>query len=434
VIYSSEYETMLRADLEQLQVERLQVTLNRVYRNVLFYKNLYDEKQIEILNIKSLKDLSSLPFTTKKDLRESYPYEAFAVPLRDIVRIHSTSGTTGTPIVVGYTKNDLKIWSTLVARVLSAAGITGTDLVQIAFNYSQSTGGLGFHYGAEQIGASVIPASGEEVLKQIKIMKDYRSSAIVSTPGYALHIVSILEDQGMDPQELNLSTGIFGSEPWSEKLRTEIETRLKIQAFDNYGLSEIIGPGVAFECDKHKGLHVNEDHFIVEVIDPETLEVLPEGSEGELVFTTITKEGFPLIRYRTGDISSIITGLCGCGRTTRRISRVSGRTDDMIIVDGNNLFPAQIEALLFEIEGVEPHFQIILNREEGLDVIELKVEVSSSVFAFDEIRKVQSFQEKIHQQLITSLGLHAKITLIEPKSLGRTRGEKIKRVMDLRTL
>ena len=432
MIYSKEYETMLREDLEQLQVERLQATLNRVYRNVLFYKNLYDEKGVEISQVKSLDDLKNLPFTTKEDLRKSYPYEAFAVPLRDIVRIHSTSGTTGHPIVVGYTKNDLKIWSTLVARILSAAGLTGNDLVQIAFNYSQSTGGLGFHYGAEQIGASVIPASGEEVLKQIQIMKDYRSSALVSTPGYALHIVSILEEHGMDPQELNLSVGLFGSEPWSEKLRTEIESRLKIRAFDNYGLSEIIGPGVAFECTNRNGLHVNEDHFIMEVINPETLEILPAGEEGELVFTTITKEGFPLIRYRTGDISTIIEGRCECGRTTRRIKRICGRTDDMIIVDGNNIFPSQIEALLFEIEGVEPHFQIILNREEGLDVIELRVEVTSNVFAFDEIRKVQKFQNKVHQHLITSLGLHAKITLIEPKSLGRTSGNKVKRVLDQR--
>lgn len=432
MIYSQEYETMDRADLEQLQVERLQATLNRVYRNVSFYRNLYDEKGVEITNIKSLDNLRDLPFTTKDDLRISYPYEAFAVPLRDIVRIHSTSGTTGNPIVVGYTKNDLNIWASLVARVLTAAGLTGHDLVQIAFNYSQSTGGLGFHYGAEQIGASVIPASGEEVLKQIQIMKDYRSSALVSTPGYALHIISVMEDNGMDPQELNLSVGLFGSEPWSEKLRTEIESKLKIKAFDNYGLSEIIGPGVAFECDNRNGLHVNEDHFIVEVIDPETLEILPVGEEGELVFTTITKQGFPLIRYRTGDISSILEGPCDCGRTTRKIKRISGRTDDMMIVDGNNLFPAQIESILFEIEGVEPHFQIILTRKEGLDVIELKIEVTPDFIVFDEIRKVQKFQEKIRQQLITHLGLHAKITLIEPKSLGRTAGKKVKRVLDQR--
>uniref|UniRef100_UPI002638DB5F phenylacetate--CoA ligase family protein n=1 Tax=Oceanispirochaeta sp. TaxID=2035350 RepID=UPI002638DB5F len=383
MIYSRENETMLREDLEQLQVERLQMTLRQVYKNVAFFKNLYDEKGIDISKIKSLDDLSSLPLTSKEDLRQSYPYEAFAVPLRDIVRIHSTSGTTGSPIVVGYTKHDLKIWSHLVARVLSAAGITSHDLVQIAFDYSQSTGGLGFHYGAEEIGASVIPASGEEILKQIHIMKDYRSSALVSTPGYALHTIAALEEAGMNPQELNLSVGLYGSEPWSENLRREIESKLKIEAFDNYGLSEIIGPGVAFECEYHKGLHVNEDHFIVEVIDPESGVVLKEGEEGELVFTTITKQGFPLIRYRTGDLSRILTDECDCERTSRRIQRISGRCDDMIIVDGNNLSPSQIEALLFEIEEVEPHFQIILKREEGLDVIELKVEVSNPAFAFD---------------------------------------------------
>ncbi len=432
MIYSKEFETMEHEDLESLQIERLQATLNRVYRNVSFYRNLYDETGLEISEIKSIDDMAKLPFTTKDDLRKSYPYEAFAVPLRDIVRIHSTSGTSGNPVVVGYTGNDLKIWSELVARVLSAAGMTGHDLIQIAFNYSQSTGGLGFHYGVEQIGASVIPASGEEVLKQIQIMKDYRTSALVSTPGYALHIVSVPEENNMDPQELNLSVGLFGSEPWSEKMRIEIESRLKIKAFDNYGLSEVMGPGVAFECEERDGLHVNEDHFIVEVIDPETLQILPPGEKGELVFTTITKQGFPLIRYRTGDISSIVEESCSCGRTTRRIKRISGRTDDMMIVDGNNLFPSQIEALLFEIEGVEPHFKIILDRDEGLDIIELKVEVTPDFIAFDEIRKVQKFQNKIRQLLINRLGLHAKITLTEPNSLGRTDGGKIKRVLDLR--
>lgn len=434
MIYSQEYETMNRIDLEQLQVERLQVTLNRVYRNVSFYRNLYDAKGFDISNIKSINNLKNLPFTTKEDLRTSYPYEAFAVPLRDIVRIHSTSGTTGNPIVVGYTKNDLNIWSSLVARIFTAAGLTGHDLVQIAFSYSQSTGGLGFHYGAEQIGASVIPASGEEVLKQIQIMKDYRSSALVSTPGYALHIISVLEEHGMSSQELNLSVGLFGSEPWSESLRNEIESKLKIKAYDNYGLSEIIGPGVAFECENRNGLHVNEDHFIVEVIDPETNEILPDGAEGELVFTTITKQGFPLVRYRTGDISSIIDGTCDCGRTSRRINRISGRTDDMLIVDGTNLFPSQIEAVLFEIEGVEPYCQIILTRKEGLDVIELRIEVTPDFIVFDEIRKVQKFQEIIQEQLITRLGLHAKITLTEPKRLGRTSGKKVKQFIDKRVL
>ncbi len=432
MIYSMEYESMDKQDLEQLQIERLQATLHRAYRNVSFYRSLYDKEGIEIASLRSLKDLKKLPFTTKNDLRQSYPYEAFAVPLRDIVRIHSTSGTTGKPIVVGYTKNDLKTWSSLVARVLSAAGVTGHDFVQIAFDYSLSTGGFGFHYGAEKIGASVIPYSGDDVMKQIQVMKDYRTTTLVSTPGYALHVASLMEETGRDSQELNLSIGLFGSEPWSENLRNEIESRLKIEAFDNYGLTEIIGPGVAFECEQHSGLHVNEDHFILEIINPDTLEEIPLGEPGELVFTTLTKEGFPLIRYRTGDISSLVEGDCACGRTTARIQRISGRTDDMIIVDGRNIFPSNIEEILFEIEGVEPHFQIVLTREEGLDIIELKVEVTPNFLPFDEIRKVQVFQEKIAHLMTSQLGIHARIILAEPKSLKRSTGEKIKRVRDLR--
>ena len=434
MIYNMEYESMSRGEMEQLQIERLQATLHRVYRNVSFYKSLYDKEGIDIDTVKSLEDLKKLPFTTKNDLRQSYPYEAFAVPLRDIVRIHSTSGTTGKPIVVGYTKNDLKTWSALVARILSAAGVTGHDFVQVAFDYSLSTGGFGFHYGAEKIGASVIPYSGEDVMKQIQVMKDYRTTTLVSTPGYALHVASLMEEMGRDPQELNLSIGLFGAESWSENLRKEIESRLKIEAFDNYGLTEIIGPGVAFECEHHSGLHVNEDHFILEIIDPETLDMVPPGEQGELVFTTITKEAFPLIRYRTGDISSMIGGSCPCGRTTARIERISGRTDDMIIVDGRNIFPSHIEEILFEIEGIEPHFQIVLTREEGLDIIELKVEVTPNFLPFDEIRKVQEFQKKISLHLASQLGIHAKIILVEPKSLKRSTGEKVKRVQDSRNI
>jgi len=431
-MYSREYEAMEREDREQLQVERLQMTLRQVYKNVSFFRSLYDERRIDIEGVKSLEDLSRLPLTTREDLRKSYPYEAFAVPLRDIVRIHSTSGTSGIPVVVGYTKTDLNTWSSLTARVLSAAGVDGNDLVQIAFNYSQSTGGLGFHYGAEKLGASVIPVAGEEVIKQARIMKDYRTSALISTPGYALHLASVLEEQKITPEDLNLRVGLFGSEPWSENMRHQIEEKLKIKAYDNYGLSEIIGPGVAFECSERRGLHVSEDHFIVEVIDPETLKVLPEGEVGELVFTTITKQAFPLIRYRTGDISRILPGSCPCGRTLRRIERVSGRIDDMIIIDGRNLFPSQIEALLFEIEGVEPHFQIILDRQEGLGRIEIQVEMTPDFFSFDEVRRVEDFKEKIQNQLISRFGLHAKITLTEPRTLGRTGGDKVRRVVDLR--
>ena len=432
MIYDAEHETMSRSDLEQLQIERLQATLHRVYRNVSFYKSRYDETGIDIDSIRSPDDLKRLPFTTREDLRQSYPYEAFAVPLRDIVRIHSTSGTTGRPIVVGYTRNDLKTWSSLVARVLAAAGVTGHDFVQVAFNYSLSTGGFGFHNGAEEIGASVIPYSGEDVLKQIQVMKDYRTTTLVSTPGYALHVASLMEEMGVDPRELNLAVGLFGSEPWSEALRNEIESRLKIVAYDNYGLTEVMGPGVAFECEHRSGLHVSEDHFIMEVIDPETLETLPPGEPGELVFSTITKQGFPLIRYRTGDISALVEGTCSCGRTMARIQRISGRTDDMIIVDERNIFPSHIEEILFNIEGVEPHFQIVLTRAEGLDQMELRVEVTPNFLPIDEIRIVQEFQEKIAQHLAAQLGIHAKITLIEPKSLKRSVGRKVERVIDRR--
>ncbi len=434
MIYSREYESMHREDLLELQLERLQIALNHVYRNVSFYKNQFDSSGIDPTSIRSIDDFQKLPFTTRADLTKSYPYEAFAVPLRDIVRIHSTSGTKGVPVVVGYTRNDIAIWSSLVARVLTAAGVGGNDLVQIAFDYSQSTGGLGFHYGAEKLGASVIPASGEEILRQIKIMKDYRSSILVSTPGYALHLLSELERRGINSQELNLSTAILGSEPWSEKLRSEIEARLKIKTFDNYGLSEIIGPGVAFECEEHCGMHVNEDHFIAEIINPETLEVLQDGEKGELVFTTLTKQAFPLIRYRTGDISTITRETCVCGRTTARIERIGGRIDDMIIVEGNNLFPSQIEAILIDIEGVEPHFQIVLDREEGRDSIELKIEVSPDFPSLDEVKHIESFKERVREDLRVSAGMHARITLTEPGSLGRSSGGKIRRVIDKREL
>ncbi len=434
MIYDKEHEMMSRRELEQMRIERLQATLNRVYRNVSFYRNLYDEAGIDIGAVRSLDDLRRLPFTTRDDLMKSYPYEAFAVPLRDIVRIHSTSGTTDKPVVVGYTRNDLNIWSSLVARVLSAAGVTNHDFVQVAFDYSLSTGGFGFHGGAEEIGASVIPYSGIDVIKQIQVMKDFRTTTLVSTPGYALHIASILEEEGMNPQELNLSIGLFGSEPWSENLRKDIEARLKIKAYDNYGMTEVIGPGVAFECEERLGLHVNEDHFILEIIDPQTLEPVPPGTSGELVFTTITKQGFPLIRYRSGDISAFIEGDCPCGRTIARIERISGRTDDMIIIGGRNIFPSHIEQLLFEIEGVEPHFQIVLTREEGVDQIALRVEATPNFLAFDEIREVQNFQETVGRHLVSKLGIHAKITLVEPMSMKRSTGVKAKRVLDLRII
>ena len=432
MIYSREYETILRKDLEQLQIERLQATLNRVYRNVAFYKHSFDEQKIDVEKIKSLDDLRYLPFTTKEDLQKGYPYAMFAVPLRDVIRIHSTSGTTGKPIVVGYTKNDLSVWASLIARILTAAGVTNSDFVQIAFNYGLTTAAFGFHYGAEKIGASVIPSSTEDVQRQLMIMRDYKTSALVSTPGYALHIASTIGEMQIHPDELFLKTGLFGAEPWSENLRSEIEHHLHIKAYDNYGLSEVLGPGVAFECVERNGLHVNEDHFIVEIVDPESLRPVAKGERGELVFTTITKQGFPLIRYRTGDISALIDEQCPCGRTLIRMNRVFGRTDDMIIIEGINVFPSQIEEVLLQVEGTVPHYQILLYRDAGIDAMELKVEIPGNLSAGDEIRILQDFKEKIIRQLESVLGVRTKVTLVEPKSIVRSNGAKMQRVIDER--
>ncbi len=433
-MFNREYESIDREDLTQLQVERLQLTLNRVYRNVAFYKNLYDGKNINIEDIKSLKDLTKLPFTTKEDLRKSYPYDMFAVPLRDIVRIHSTSGTTGKPIVVGYTKSDIGIWSSLVARVLTAAEVTDHDFIQIAFNYHLFTGGFGFHYASEKVGASVIPASNVDISKQVAIMKDFKTSTLVSTPGFALHIAAVLEDMGIHPESLNLRVGVFGAEPWSQNLRSEIERTLRISAYDNYGITEVLGPGVAYECTEKKGLHVNEDHFIVEVIDRNTLEPVGPGEKGELVFTTITKQGFPLIRYRTGDISALIPEPCPCGRTLMRMEKVTGRTDDMIIVEGNNLFPSQIEEVLLQIEGIEPHYEIVLDRDAGVDTMEIRVEVSDMLSLVDEIKYLELFRNKIREHLQAVLDIRPVVTLVEPKTLTRSEGGKLSRVTDKREL
>ena len=435
MMYNREFESMNREDMKQLQIERLQLTLNRVHRNVAFYKTIFDSTGVNIEEIKSMDDLKKLPFTTKEDLRNSYPYDMFAVPLRDIVRIHSTSGTTGKPIVVGYTQTDIGIWTSLIARVLIAAGVTEEDFLQIAFNYNLFTGGFGFHYGAEKLGASVIPSSNSDVHRQILVMKDFKTTVLVSTPGFALHIGTVLEGMDLHPDSLNLKTGIFGSEPWSQNLRNEIEKSLHIDAYDNYGITEVIGPGVAFECTEKSGLHINEDHFIVEIIDPDTGESLEPGEKGELVFTTITKLGFPLIRYRTGDISSLNTEPCSCGRTLVRMERVSGRTDDMIIIEGTNLFPSQIEEVLLEVEGIEPHYELILDRQEGVETLEIRVEVSEQLpTMMDEIKNLQKFKNTIQSHLKAALEIEPIVTLVEPKMLSRSAGGKMQRVIDKRDL
>jgi phenylacetate-CoA ligase len=430
--WEQDRECMDREELEQLQIERLQSTLNRVYAHVPYYRKKFDEEGITPQDIGSLSDLPRLPFTTKEDLRGNYPYGMFAVPMREVVRIHASSGTTGTSTVVGYTRNDIKTWSNLVARILTAGGITKDDVVQISFGYGLFTGGFGLHYGAERIGASVIPASSGNTARQIKIMVDYKTTALVATPSYALQVAETLREMGIPMSALSLKYGLFGAEPWSDRMREEIQERLGIVATDNYGLSEVIGPGVSGECLERRGLHINEDHFLVEVIDPETLAPLRPGETGELVITTLTKEAYPMIRYRTRDLTSILTDACPCGRTGRRMTRVAGRTDDMLIIKGVNVFPSQIESLLFEIEGTEPHYQIVIDRKGAMDEVTVLVEVSENIF-FDQMRKQREMVEFIRKRLAHDLGISVEVRLVESKTLARSEG-KAERVIDNRRL
>ncbi len=423
---------MPREELEQLQLERLQATLNRVYKNVPCYRTKFNGLGIVPEDVASLSDLAKLPFTTKEDLRLNYPYGMFAVPLREVVRIHSSSGTTGKPTVVGYTKNDLKMWSSLVARFMTAAGVTHDDVVQIAFGYGMFTGAFGLHYGSEAIGAAVIPMSGGNSDKQIMIMQDYKSTVLVCTPSYAVTLIDRIEKQGIDPQTLSLRVGLFGSEPWSEAMRTEIESRLMISATDNYGLSEVIGPGVAGECRCKNGMHIAEDAFIAEIIDPETCEVLPPGSVGELVLTTISKEAFPMIRYRTRDITSLDYAACACGRTTVRMKKTRGRSDDMLIIKGVNVFPSQIEEVLVAIEGCEPHYQLVVDRVGALDVLEVCIEVRENIF-FDEMKKQRAFLDMVGKRIDSVLGVGVTVKLVEPNSIPRHEG-KAERVIDKRVI
>jgi phenylacetate-CoA ligase len=429
-IWDPTYECMPREELEQLQLERLQATLNRVYKTVTCYRRKFDEAGVNPEDIQSLEDLAKLPFTSKEDLRLNYPYGMFAVPLREVVRIHSSSGTTGKPTVVGYTKNDIKTWSNLVARFMTAAGVTHDDVVQIAFGYGLFTGAFGLHYGSEAIGASVIPMSAGNTEKQIMIMQDYRTTALVCTPSYAITLASRMEQMGIDPKSLSLRVGLFGAEPWSEGMRREIESRLFISATDNYGLSEIIGPGVAGECEYRCGMHLFEDSFIPEIIDPETCRVLPHGSMGELVLTTLTKEAFPMIRYRTRDITSLDYSECECGRTLVRMRKTMGRTDDMLIIRGVNVFPSQIEEVLFDIEECEPHYQLVIGKEGAMDVLEVRIEVTENIF-FDEMKKQRTFLEMLEKRIDSLLGITVSVKLVEPNSIPRHEGKAI-RVIDNR--
>jgi len=429
-IWDSIHECMPREELEQLQLERLQATLNRAYKNVTCYRRKFDELGIIPEDVQSFDDLRRFPFTTKEDLRLNYPYGMFAVPLREVVRIHSSSGTTGKPTVVGYTRNDIKTWSHLVARLLTAAGVTCDDVVQITFGYGLFTGAFGLHYGAEQIGASVIPMGGGNTEKQIMIMQGYRTTALVGTPSYALTLADRMEKLGIDPKSLSLRVGLFGGEPWSNEMRREIEQRLGIIATDNYGLSEVMGPGVAGECLERCGMHIFEDHFIAEIIDPDSGEVLPPGSIGELVLTTLTKEAVPVIRFRTRDITRLHYDRCACGRTLARMEKTRGRSDDMLIIKGVNVFPMQIEEVLFQVEGCEPHYQLVVDRIDNVDTLEVQVEVSETIF-FDEMKKQRAFINLVEKRLVSALNVGCKVKLVESAKIPRHEG-KAQRVIDRR--
>ena len=421
---------MPREDLEQLQLERLQATLYRLGTHVPFYRRKLREAKVDYEAITSLDALRRLPFTMKEDLHANYPYGLFAVPQRDVVRIHSTSGNSGMSTVIGYTRNDIKNWSDLVARILCGAGVTAEDVVQIAYDYGIFTGGLGLHYGAERLGASVIPISSGNIKRQIRIMRDFKTTALVCTPSHALKIADVLMEMGLNSSELSLKYGVFGAEPWSEAMRREIGERLGVAATDNYGLAEIMGPGVAGECLECNGLHINEDHFLVEILDTTTLEPVAEGEVGELVITTLTKEAFPVIRYRTRDLARFLPGICPCGRTFTRMSRILGRSDDMLIIGGVNVFPAQIEAALTDITGTESPYLIVVDRENHEDRLTVMVEVTERLFS-DQIRKQWALAATIQDRLVTDLGIQVQVKLVEEKTL-ETIASKGSKVIDNR--
>ncbi len=430
--YFNPVEVLDRERLEELKLERLRNTVDRLYQTVPFYRKKLDEVGYSPGDIRSLEDLRHLPFTTKDDLRENYPFGLFAVPLRDIVRIHASSGTTGKPTVVGYTSSDIRTWADLVARTIVAAGGTKEDIVHVAYGYGLFTGGLGLHYGAELLGATVLPVSGGNTKRQVRLMVDFGSTILCCTPSYALNIAEVMEEMGMGKEDIRLKAGIFGAEPWSGEMRREIEERLGLSAHDIYGLSEVVGPGVSIECEEKNGLHIFEDCFIPEIIDPSTGEVLPPGQKGELVFTNINKEGMALLRYRTRDISRLIPEPCPCGRTHVRMERVTGRTDDMLIIRGVNVFPSQVEAVLMQIPGLSPHYQLVVDRVGSLDVLEVQVEVSPQIFS-DEIKELEALQRRIADEIQSYLGIGVKVRLMEPRSIQRSEGKAV-RVIDKRRI
>lgn len=430
MIWDKKWECASREDLTEIQLSRLQETVNRIYNKVPYYRQALDELDIKPQDIKSLEDLQRLPFTTKEALRDNYPFGLFTVPKEDLLRIHASSGTTGKPTVVGYTRQDLETWSQVVARIVAMAGVGPGDVAQVAFGYGLFTGAFGLHYGLEKVGALVVPASTGNTERQIMLMQDFEVTALIATPSYALYMAEVAENMGIDPRELPLKYGLFGSEACTEEMRGELEKRWGILATDNYGMSEIIGPGVSGECIYKDGLHIMEDHFIVEVIDPDTGEVLAPGETGELVITAITKEALPIIRYRTKDISRLNYDPCPCGRTSVRMEKVKGRTDDMLIIRGVNVFPSQIESVLVQVEGVSPNYLLVVTRDGYLDNLEVKIEVTDAWFT-GKFKELENLERKLAHRLNTVLGISAKVHLVEPRSLQRFEG-KAKRVEDLR--
>ncbi|MFD0956000.1 phenylacetate--CoA ligase family protein [Virgibacillus alimentarius] len=436
-MFNKEIETLERSEMATLQLSRLQETVERVYQNVEFYKKKFDELHLKPNDIKSIEDIKKLPFTVKSDLRDHYPYGLFATPMEDIIRLHASSGTSGKPTVVAYTENDIDNWAEIVARSITAAGGSQNEVMHNAYGYGLFTGGLGLHDGGEKLGITTVPVSGGNTNRQILLLEDLKPQVICSTPSYALHIAEVMEEQGKDPRKTNLKYGIFGSEPWSEEMRNTLEEKFDIKAVDIYGLSEVVGPGVAIEChEEQNGLHIQEDHFFVEVIDPDTLETVPDGEEGELVFTSLTKEAFPVIRYRTGDIATITRKKCNCGRTTVRMSRVKGRIDDMLIIRGVNVFPFEMERSLLQMKALSPHYQIHLKKDGAMDAVELQVELSEPTFHqykqdinHENIGNLKDYiQSTIKDECLVSVD----VTILPPKSIPRSEGKAV-RVVDQRT-
>jgi len=432
MIWNEPKECMSRDQMHSLQSARLKSMISRVYHNVPFYRNKMQQIGIEPGDIETIDDLVKLPFTSKQDLRDNYPFGLFAIPKSEVVRVHASSGTTGKSTVVAYSRKDIETFSEVVARALASAGATKEDIVQVAFGYGLFTGGLGLHYGAERLGAAVVPISGGNTVKQLQLLQDFGSTVLACTPSYAAYISEALAEAGIDAEKLPLRIGIFGAEPWTPAMKKKIEDGLKITAFDIYGLSEIIGPGVSVSCEYQDGLHVAEDHFVPEIINPETLERIPDGETGELVFTTITKEAMPLIRYRTRDLSSLNYAACDCGRTNVRMSKIFGRSDDMLIIRGVNVFPSQVESILLEIPEAKPHYQLIVDRKGTLDTLEIQVEIDDKYFT-DELTEMSKINKKIKHKIESVLGISVILKLVEHKTIQRSEG-KARRVIDNRSL